>query len=122
MSNAAQAYARAAVATGNPHDIKAQVLLKAASKLQALVTNGQATRAQASEALTFNETFWTIFLADVRDDKDSYPPELRETLTDIGAFVLSHTWALQASPVQLEEFKPLIEINRNFATGLRSRA
>ena len=46
------------------------------------------------------------------------PLDVRQKIANIGVFVLTQTAALQISP-QFDHFKPLIEINRNIAAGLR---
>lgn len=120
-SAAAQAYARVATTTASPRDIEAQALLMAANKLQAIMTNADATFAQASEALMFNRKLWTIFLSEARRDDNPQPLDVRQNIANIGLFVLSQTAALQISP-QRAHFKPLIEINRNIAAGLGGRA
>ena len=120
-SAAAQAYARVANTTASPRDIEAQALLMAANKLQAVMTNADATFEQASEALMFNRKLWTIFLSEAQRDENPQPLDVRQNIANIGIFVLSHTAALQISP-QRNHFKPLIEINRNIAAGLGGRA
>jgi|SRR5882724_6759826 len=119
-SAAAQAYARVANTTASPRDIEAQALLMAANKLQAFVTNADATYTQASEALMFNRKLWTIFLSEAQRDENPQPLDVRQKIANIGIFVLSQTAALQVSP-QREHFKSLIEINRNIAAGLSGR-
>lgn len=119
-SAAAQAYARVATTTASPRDIEAQALLMAANKLQAFVTNPDATYTQASEALMFNRKLWTIFLSEAQRDENPQPLDVRQKIANIGIFVLSQTAALQVSP-QREHFKSLIEINRNIAAGLGGR-
>jgi flagellar protein FlaF len=119
-SAAAQAYARVANTTASPRDIEAQALLMAANKLQAVMTNADATYTQASEALMFNRKLWTIFLSEAQRDENPQPLDVRQNIANIGIFVLSQTAALQVSP-QREHFKPLIEINRNIAAGLSGR-
>jgi len=120
-SAAAHAYARVANTTSSPRDIEAQALLKAANKLQAIVTNEHATSEQISEALMFNRKLWAIFLSDVLRDENQQPLQVRQNIANLGIFVLSQTMALQISP-QVEHIKPLIEINRNLAAGLSGRA
>jgi flagellar protein FlaF len=119
-SAAAQAYARVATTTASPRDIEAQALLMAANKLQAIMTNPDATYTQASEALMFNRKLWTIFLSEAQRDENPQPLDVRQKIANIGIFVLSQTAALQVS-LQREHFKPLIEINRNIAAGLSGR-
>lgn len=120
-SAAAQAYARVANTTASPREIEAKALLMAANKLQAVMTNADATFAQASEALMFNRKLWSIFLSEAQRDENPQPLDVRQNIANIAVFVLSHTAALQLSP-QHEHFKPLIEINRNIAAGLSGRA
>ena len=105
MSSAAQAYAQAALATGNPHDIKAQLLLKAAGKLQVLVNRGetageQVTRTDAAGPLEYNEKVWSLFLHEALNDDSPYPPALRKNMEKLGLFVISHTLALRASRLE----------------------
>ena len=120
-SPAAQAYARVANTTASPRDIEAKALLMAANKLQAVMTNAEATFEQASEALMFNRKLWSIFLSEAQRDENPHPLDARQNIANLGIFVLSHTAALQISP-QRDHFKPLIEINRNIAAGLSGRA
>jgi len=121
MSNAAaQAYARVASTTSSPRDIEAQALLKAANKLQAVISDPDASYVQMSEALIYNRKLWTIFLSEAQCDGNPQPMDVRQNIANISIFVLSQTAALQISP-QREHFKPLIEINRNIAAGLSGR-
>lgn len=120
-SAAAQAYARVANTTASPRDIEAKALLMAANKLQAVMTNADATFEQTSEALMFNRKLWTIFLSEAQRDENPQPLDVRQNIANISIFVLSQTAALQISP-QRDHFKPLIEINRNIAAGLGGRA
>ena len=120
-SAAAQAYARVANTTASPREIEAKALLMAANKLQAVMTNADATYEQTSEALMFNRKLWSIFLSEAQRDENPNSLDVRQNIANLGVFVLSHTAALQISP-QRDHFKPLIEINRNIAAGLGGRA
>lgn len=120
-SAAAQAYARVANTTASPRENEAKALLMAANKLQAVMTNADATFEQMSAALVFNRKLWTIFLSEAQRDENPQPLDVRQNIANISVFVLSHTAALQISP-QRDHFKPLIEINRNIAAGLGGRA
>lgn len=119
--SAAQAYARVANSTASPRDIEAQALLMAANKLQDVMTNSEATRAQITHALMFNRKLWSVFLGDALDDSSPQPIDVRQKIVNISMFVLSHTMALQVLP-RPDEIKPLIDINRNIAAGLSGRA
>ena len=120
-SAAAQAYARVSSNISSPRDIEAQALLKAANKLQAVMSRPDVTFEQTSEALLFNRKLWSIFLSEAQRDENPHSLDVRQNIANLGIFVLSHTAALQISP-QRDHFKPLIEINRNIAAGLGGRA
>jgi flagellar biosynthesis activator protein FlaF len=120
-SGAAQAYARVATVTSSPREIEAKALLMAANKLQAVMSDANATLAQTTAALMFNRKLWTIFLSEAQRDDNPNPLDVRQNIANISVFVLSQTAALQISP-QREHFKSLIEINRNIAAGLSGRA
>ena len=121
MSEAAKAYARVANTTAAPREIEAQALLKAANQLQDVVNNAGNDYERTCEALIFNRKLWSIFLSDVLRDGNPQPLAIRQNIANIGVFVLTQTAALQLNP-QIDQFKPLIEINRNLAAGLSGRA
>lgn len=120
-SSAAQAYARTATFSASPRDIEAQALLKAANKLQDAINGNEPFSEKTRDALLFNRKLWTIFLSDAMRDENPQPRDVREKIANIGVFVLSQCTALQLAP-RFEQFKSLIEINRNIAAGLSGRA
>ncbi|MGD9838287.1 MAG: flagellar biosynthesis regulator FlaF [Afipia sp.] len=122
MSNAAaQAYARTAQTTASPREIEAQALLKAANKLQDIVSNLGRTDEEFAAALLFNRKLWAILLSAVTSDDNQQPIEVRQNIVNIGTFVLTQTAELQLNP-QRDKLKPLIDINCNLAAGLSGRA
>jgi flagellar protein FlaF len=121
MSDAAKAYARVANTTAAPREIEAQALLKAANQLQDVVNKADPGSERTKEALLFNRKLWSIFMSDALRDENPQPVEVRQQIANIGIFVLTQTAALQLNP-QLDQFKSLIEINRNLAAGLSGRA
>ena len=122
MSNAAtQAYARVANTSATPRELKAQALLMAANKLQEVATNAALPPEQRMHALMFNRKLWSVFLGDALSEGNLQPLEVRQKIVDISIFVLTQTLVLQNHP-QIDEFKSLIEINRNIAAGLSGRA
>lgn len=120
MSNAAAAYARVATTTASPREIEAQVLLKAANKLQQAIDNADPVSDQTKQALLYNRKLWTIFLSEAMRDDSPQPLDVRQKIANISMFVLTQTAALQISP-QFDHFRPLIEINRNIAAGLSGK-
>jgi flagellar protein FlaF len=120
MSNAAQAYARAAQSTSSPREIEAQALMKAARKLQDAANLG-ASLETIDEALVFNRKLWSIFVNEAMRDDNPQPVETRQGLANLGIFVLSQSAALQVMP-EPAKIQSLIDINRNVAAGLSGRA
>ena len=120
MSNAAQAYARAAQSTSSPREIEAQALMKAARKLQDAANLG-ASLETIDEALMFNRKLWSIFVSDALRDENPQSIEIRQNIANIGIFVMTQSAALQLKP-EPARLKSLIDINRNIAAGLSGRA
>jgi flagellar protein FlaF len=121
MSNAAQAYARTAQTTASPREIEAQALLKAANKLQQVMSNWDHPDTDFAEALLFNRKLWSILLTAVTSDENPQTVEVRQNIANIGTFVMTQTMELQIHP-QREKLKSLIDINCNLAAGLSGRA
>lgn len=121
MSNAAQAYAKTAQNIASPRDIEAQALLKAANKLQDVMTNWDQADTDVTSALMFNRKLWAILLSAVTSDENQQTIEVRQNIANIGTFVMTQTMELQLYP-QREKLKPLIDINCNLAAGLSGRA
>ena len=117
-SAAAQAYARIANTTSSARDIEAQALMKAANKLHDVMTNADASYAQAFEALMFNRKLWSIFLSEAQRDTNPQPLEVRQNIANIGIFVMTETFSLMTNP-RPAQLVPLININRELAAGLR---
>ena len=62
MQNAAQAYGAVAKQIANPRELEADLLLKAASQLQAVYDGWDRKRSDLDLALRYNRKLWTIFL------------------------------------------------------------
>jgi flagellar protein FlaF len=120
MSFGAQAYARTAQTTATPRDIEAQALLKAARKLQDVMTNWAETDAGLDEALMFNRKLWSIFVGDAMNDSNPESIAIRQNIANIGIFVLTQCTALQHKR-EVGALQSLIDINRNIAAGLSGR-
>lgn len=70
-------------------------------------------------ALTFNRKLWSVFLTSVTEDECALPHELRQSMANLGVFVMCHTMELQVAP-EPKKLDVLININRQIAAGLRS--
>lgn len=120
MQSAAQAYGSIARKTASPRDLEASLLLKAASRLQAVHDNWDTRRAELDGALLFNRKLWTIFTSSVTRPDHPLPPAIRQNIANLGIFVLGRTMEIMAEP-QPQKMRSLISINREIAAGLGSK-
>jgi len=121
MHYAAKAYAKTARETAPPRQLEADLLLKAAAKLQAVHDSWDNKLAGLADALLYNRRLWTVFLDAASRDDNKLPAAIRSNIIRIGAFVLGETFALMTKP-QPKHVKNIVHINRRIAAGLRGKA
>ena len=126
MRSAAQTYKNVSRQTSSPRELEASLLLQAAARLQSVhdswsddVASG--ARAKLDDALLYNRKLWSVFLTDMADANHPMPRELRQNVANIGIFVMNHTVSMMSNP-RPERLGSLININREIAAGLLSRA
>jgi flagellar biosynthesis activator protein FlaF len=120
MQQAASAYARVAKATQSPRELEATVLLKAASRLQAVRDDWQGRRAELDEALTYNRKLWTILVTSVTDADNPLPQVIKNNIANLALFVFERTITVMTEPAP-EKLGALVTINREIAAGLRGQ-
>jgi flagellar protein FlaF len=120
MSQAANAYAKAAQAAQSPREIEATVLMKAATRLQTIRDDWSAKSRDLDEALSFNRKLWTVLVSSVTDAANPLPTPIKENVANLGLFVFKHTVSLMSAPAP-DRLAILITINREIAAGLRSQ-
>ena len=120
QNQAALAYGRTAQATVSPRELEAQLLLRAAAKLQAIKDGWSGPSEAFSEALLYNRKLWTIFAAAVAEADNAQPQTIRNNIGSLAVFVLNRTLALQSNPTP-EGLSALININAQIAAGLRGQ-
>jgi len=79
MHSAAQAYGKVAKQTSSPRDLEANLLLRAAARLQAVSDGWDAGREPLEEALLYNRKLWSIFLTSVTRPDNPLPEQVRQT-------------------------------------------
>jgi len=107
--------------TSSPRELEANLLLKAAARLQAVSEAWGVDRDQIDEALLYNRKLWSFFLVSVTQPDNPLPDLVRQNMANLGMFVMNQTLSLMAEP-QREKLLPLISINREIAAGLLGRA
>ena len=98
MQNAAQAYGKVAKQTSSPRELEADLLLKAAARLQAVSDGWGETATTIDEALLYNRKLWSIFLTSVTRSDNPLPDAVRQNVANLGLFVMNQTLSLMAEP------------------------
>lgn len=122
MHNAAtQVYGKVAKDTASDRQLEADLLLKAASRLQAIRDAWDSNKADVQDALLYNRKLWSVFLTAVTGADNPLPAAIRQNVANLGLFVMKHTMSVAADP-RPERLNSLININREIAAGLRATA
>jgi flagellar protein FlaF len=118
MRDAAQAYQTVAKQTAAPRELEADLLLKAASRLQAIHDSWDSTKSKLDDALLYNRKLWSIFLTSATSTDNPLPSDVRQNVANLGLFVMKQTMSVMSNPSP-ERLTSLIHINRELAAGLR---
>jgi flagellar biosynthesis activator protein FlaF len=121
MQSAAQAYGAVAKQIVSPRELEADLLLKAASRLQAIHDGWENGNSALGDALLYNRKLWSIFLTSVTSAEHPLPGAIRQNIANLGVFVMNQTVSLMSNP-RRESLSSLIKINRELAAGLLGRA
>src|SRR5258708_25150807 len=118
MQSAAQAYKNVATQISSPRELEADLLLQAASKLQALVDKWDGNkRDDYHPALDYNRRLWVILFTAVTSPDSPLPVETRQNVANLGLFVMNESIELAGKP-DIERLKGLVDIDRQVAAGL----
>jgi flagellar biosynthesis activator protein FlaF len=121
MQHATKAYGQVAQQTASPRELEVQLLLRAASRLQAVHDDWENGKVSLDQALHFNRKLWTIFLTSVTNNENPLPAEIRQNVANLGIFVINQTLNVMGNP-QRERLPSLININRELAAGLSANS
>jgi flagellar protein FlaF len=104
----------------SPRELEADLLLKAASRLQAIHDSWDSRKPELNAALSYNRKLWSIFLTAVTRPDHPLPAAVRQNIANLGVFVMNRTFSVMAQP-KPDQLEPLININRELAAGLLAR-
>ncbi len=121
MHSAAQAYGQVARQTVSPRDLEADLLMKAAAKLQAVSDDWLNRSGELQDALTYNRRLWTLLVTSATKPENPLPQAVKNNIANIALFVFNRTIAVETDS-EAAKIAPLININRQIAAGLRERA
>jgi flagellar protein FlaF len=123
MQNRTQAYARTAQATGSPRELEAQLLLRAAAKLQAIRDAGTGENGDAVSAIRYNRRLWLVFASSIGKPENPLPQQIKLNVANLANFIINHSMKLESDHTGAQErLGVLININREIAAGLRAQA
>lgn len=120
MSYAMNAYARTSRSVMTPREAESAVLAKAAQRLQIVRDDWANQAAELVPALNFNQKLWTILATASTEPNSPLPPEMKQTMANLAAFVFRRSIEVMAEPAP-EKLTAIININLNLAAGLSGR-
>lgn len=116
---AIDAYKSVQQETQNGRELESSLLTKAALLLK--ICQDQWDEAGHEErfdtALRFNQRLWTFFQAELLEEGNPLPVQIRQDLLNLSAFVDKRTFDVLAYPAR-EKLNVLININKQIAEGL----
>ncbi len=121
MQDAARTYGAVSKQTAGPRELEANLLLQAASRLQAVHDHWDRDQPKLDGALLYNRKLWSVFLTSVTRGDHPLPSEVRQNVANLGIFVINQTLTLMSHP-RRDQLGSLININRELAAGLLGRA
>lgn len=123
MQYRTQAYAKTAQATGSPRELEAQLLLRAAAKLQAIKDTDTGAGGEVVSAIRYNRRLWLVFANSIGKPENPLPREIKMNLANLANFIINHSMKLEFDKTRApERVGVLININREIAAGLRAQA
>ena len=111
-----QAYAQTQKSSMSSREIEAMAFTKAALKLEDAKMSLDDYDAYAS-ALKFNQLLWTIIQADIVDQENQLPDQLKANILSLSIFVDRQTIKALTDTSE-KHLDVLININKNLAEGL----
>jgi flagellar protein FlaF len=123
MQNAAQAYSKTAQKTGHPRELEAQLLMRAAAKLQAAKDGSAGEQGDVVSAIRYNRRLWLVFASSIGKPENPLPHEIKQNVANLANFIINHSMKLESDAARApSRLGVLININREIAAGLRSNA
>ncbi|SEG12659.1 flagellar biosynthesis regulator FlaF [Bosea lathyri] len=118
--NAYASAARTAQATVSPRELEASLLIKAATRLQAVADDWDGRARDLDEALTYNRKLWTLLVSAIIAEDNPLPVGIKQNILGLANFIFNHTFRVAADP-RPQALAVLVSINRDIAAGLRGR-
>lgn len=118
--NAYAAAAKTAQSVVSPRELEASLLIKAATRLQAVADEWDMRGRNLDDALTYNRRLWTLLVSAVISEDNPLPVGIKTNILGLANFIFNQTFKISADP-QPQSLAALVSINREIAAGLRGR-
>lgn len=120
FNNPLKAYQNVESATLDGRALEASLLIKSAARLAAAQQNWDAPGWEEvlDESLRYNLRLWTVFQAEMANESNPIPMEIKRNLLSLSAFIDKRTFDTISYP-DPAKLDILIAINRNIAAGLQ---
>ena len=102
----------------SPREVEAMAFTKAALLLEEAKEVTKDVESY-SKALRFNHLLWTIMQADITEEENQLPAEIKANVMSLSIFIDKQTTKALRSG-EAKDLDILININRNLAAGLRT--
>jgi len=120
MYQAASLYAKNAQASQSPRELEANLLMRAASRLQNIQDDWVIRAPELDDALTYNRKLWTILVTSATEAENPLPREIKQNIANLAIFIFKRTVDVMIDK-KPEGLSVLVNINRQIAAGLRTR-
>lgn len=120
MAHPTDVYERPPSAASDPREIEAWALMRSARRLEE-ARRDPGDEDELRESLRFNHILWTIFQTAVAESDCQLPREVRENVLKLSVLVDKRTFSCLGD-LDVDKLDFLIDLNRNLALGLMSKA
>lgn len=119
-NNPLKAYQAVESATLDGRSLEASLLIKSAARLAAVQQNWDAPEREVmlDDSLRYNQRLWTVFQAEMANESNPIPTEIKRNILSLSAFIDKRTFDTISYP-DPAKLDILIAINRNIAAGLQ---
>lgn len=117
LNMAKTAYAAAQTPIRTPRGTEYEAFARTTHRLKAAATMGRAGFAQLAQAIYENRQLWTLLAADVADNENGLPQELRARIFYLAEFTNQHSRKVLNGNAEADV---LVEINVAIMRGLRA--
>ena len=119
MNMAKTAYAASQNTVRTPRRIEYEAFARITHRLKASAEKGRDGFGQLAQAIHENRRLWTLLAADVAEDRNGLPSDLRARIFYLYEFTNQHSRKVLQEP---DEVAVLVEINTAIMRGLKQSA